>query len=131
MKNLLFALTVGFAAASTAEEASQRLFLFVGEPNAAAWKLLIDNPQNRQQAAERITERLGGKVLSYHFGLGNGKNYIIVSLPDDNTLVQAMYVARLGDNLLKSYTVTELLTGEQMAASLKRVQSVKKADELP
>ncbi len=116
--------------ATTVRAEGARLFLFVGEPNNRAWRTLIDNPQDREAAVSKAVARLGGKILSYHFGLGDGRNYVIVQLPDDNTLIQAMYVARFGDDLLKSYTMTELLSSADMAKALKRVEEVKAAEQI-
>ncbi len=111
-------------------EPERRLFLFVGEPNAKAWRILIDDPQDRQVAASVAVAKLGGEILSYHFGLGDGKNYIIASLPDDPALIQALYLVRLGDDLLKNYQMTELLTSKQMANALVRVKDVKAVDDI-
>jgi len=108
----------------------QRIFLFVGEPNASAWKFLIDNPSDREAVMGKALKKLGGEILSYHWGLGNGKNYITISLPDDKTLIQATYVTRLGDGLLISDECIELLTSKEMVEALGRVKEVKAADDL-
>jgi uncharacterized protein with GYD domain len=105
-----------------------RQFLFIGEPNAAAWKWMVENPQDREAAMAKPIEKLGGRMLSYYWGIGNGRNYITVALPDDPELIQATYVARLGDGLLVSYEMIELMTSADMAAALKRVSEVKRAE---
>ncbi|MDG1231172.1 MAG: hypothetical protein P8P91_02820 [Pseudomonadales bacterium] len=137
MPKTLFVLVLGlllwspqYGVAAEGVDSKQRLFMFVSEPNAKAWRFLIDNPQDRQANASAAIAKLGGKILSYYFGLGNGRNYIIVSLPDDKTLIQAVYVTRLGDDFLNSYTVTELLTSSEMAEALSRVAEVKKVDDI-
>lgn len=63
---------------------------------------------------------IGGKVLSYYFGLGDGKNYITVQLPDDNEVIQAVYVMRLPSGLLNSYQIIELMPSDQMSAALRK-----------
>lgn len=65
-------------------------------------------------------EAVGGKVLSYYFGLGDGKNYITVQLPDDNEVIQAVYMMRLPTGLLNSYHIIELMPSDQMSEALKR-----------
>jgi len=107
-----------------------RHFMFIGEPNAAAWQYLIDNPEDREAVMGKALKKLGGEILSYHWGLGNGKNYITMSLPDDKALIQATYVTRLGDGLLISYECIELLTSKEMVEALGRVKEVKAADDL-
>jgi uncharacterized protein with GYD domain len=97
-----------------------RYFMFIGEPNATAWEYLMENPDDRRVAVEESFKALGGEVLSYYFGLGNGKNYITVTIPNDNELIQAIYLMRLPSGLLKSYEVLELMPSEQMSEALKR-----------
>ncbi|MGI9199408.1 MAG: GYD domain-containing protein [Woeseiaceae bacterium] len=97
-----------------------RYFLFVGEPNAAAWKYLMENPADREKEVAASMEAIGGKILSYYFGLGDGKNYITVQLPNDNEVIQAVYLMRLPSGLLNSYKVTELMPSAQMSEALKR-----------
>jgi uncharacterized protein with GYD domain len=115
---LLFVL----ATTASAGEREPRHFLFIGEPNAAAWKFLMANPADRQQEVQAAMAAIGGKVLSYYFGLGDGKNYITVQLPDDNEVIQAVYLMRLPSGLLNSYQVIELMPSEQMVAALRKSQ---------
>lgn len=105
---------------SYADDKDKRYFLFVGEPTAAAWKYLINNPQDREDKVKVAMRKLGGEVLSYYFGLGDGKNYIMVTLPNDNISIQALYLMRLPTGLLKSYNITEMMPSAQMAKALKK-----------
>jgi uncharacterized protein with GYD domain len=123
---LICTMLPGFAA----ESGKVRTFLFIGEPNAAAWKFMIENPADRQKAAEKGIKKLGGKMLSYHWGVGTGRNYIILQMPDDIELIQANYLTRLGDGLLVSYTMIELMSSEAMVGALKRVPEVKAVDDI-
>ena len=92
---------------------------------------MIEHPADREAVMSKAIEQLGGKMLSYYWGLGDGKNYITIALPDDNELIQATYVSRLGDGLLVSYEAIELLTSQAMVEALKRVNDVKAVDDLP
>jgi hypothetical protein len=74
-------------------------------------------------------EALGGKVLSYYFGLGNGKNYITVQLPDDNEIIQAVYLMRLPSGLLTSYEVVELMPSKQMSGALRKAKQLIESDQ--
>jgi uncharacterized protein with GYD domain len=112
---------VTMSSAIAAEDSDDvRYFMFVGEPNAAAWKFLMENPADREKEVAAGMEAVGGKVLSYYFGLGDGKNYITVQLPDDNEIIQAVYMMRLPAGLLNSYQVIELMPSDQMSEALKR-----------
>lgn len=112
---MVLILTIGFVQAQ-----EKRTFMFVGEPNAAAWQFLMDNPQDRKEEVAKSFEKLGGKIVGYYFGLGEGKNYIICELPNDNELIQAVYLMRLPSGLLTSYQIKELMPSEQMSAALKK-----------
>jgi len=98
--------------------------MFIGEPNAVAWKYLMENPADRKMEVEAGMKALGGKILSYYFGLGDGKNYSTVQLPNDNELIQAIYLMRLPSGLLNSYKIIELMPSEQMSKALKKSQSL-------
>jgi uncharacterized protein with GYD domain len=103
---------------------SLRYFMFIGEPNAAAWKFLMDNPQDRKAEVTGAFKALGGEVLSYYFGLGDGKNYITVTIPNDNELIQAIYLMRLPSGLLNSYQMIELMPSERMSEALKKAKQL-------
>ena len=115
---------------ASADDNEMRHFLFIGAPNAAAWKLQIDNPGDREASVRAPIEKLGGKLISYYWGVGNGRNYITVALPDDPTLIQAFYLTRLGDGLLDDYQMIELMTSADMATALERVSEVKAVDDI-
>ena len=117
----LFLVLCLFVSASTwAKSDDLRHFMFIGEPSATAWKFLIENPEDRKVQVAEAFKALGGEVISYYFGLGDGKNYITVTIPNDNELIQAIYLMRLPTGLLNSYQVIELMPSEQMTAALKR-----------
>lgn len=126
---LVLLCSAGFYSIASAEEDSPRYFLFIGEPNAAAWQYMIDNPADRKEAVEAGMAAIGGKVLSYYFGLGDGKNYITVELPDDNEVIQAVYVMRLPSGLLSSYKIIELMPSNQMSDALRRSKEFLKMEK--
>jgi hypothetical protein len=132
MKALLLGIFVALsgAVALAQESTADRTFLIVGEPNAAAWEFMIDNPGDREASMSGAIAKLGGEMLSYYWGLGDGKNYITIHMPDDPGLIQALYVTRLGDNLLSSYQMIELISSPDMAKALARVPEVKAVDDL-
>ena len=115
---LLCIFSLGFMSNNFAQE--NRTFMFIGEPNAAAWQFLMDKPGDRKEAVSDAMEALGGKIINYYFGLGDGKNYIITELPNDNELIQAMYLMRLPSGLLNSYKMIELMPSDQMSKALKK-----------
>ncbi len=125
---LLTALPVTATPNAGATEKDLRTFMFIGEPSAAAWKYLMDNPEDRKAEVAGAFKALGGEVLSYFFGLGDGKNYITVTIPNDNELIQAIYLMRLPSGLLNSYQVIELMPSEQMSEALKKSKQLIEGD---
>ena len=105
-----------------------RHFMFIGEPTAETWKYLMENPQDRKAEVAGAFEALGGEVLSYYWGLGDGRNYITVTIPNDNELIQAIYLMRLPSGLLNSYRVIELMPSEQMSEALKKSKELIEGD---
>lgn len=132
MKHLMLGvLLAGNATLATAEDTQDmRTFLFIGTSNSTAWEMQIENPGDRAASVKDGIEALGGELLSYYWGLGNGKNYITVSLPDDPTFIVAFYVSRLGDGLLNDYQMIELMSSADMAEALSRVPEIKAQDDL-
>jgi len=124
---VLLAMSGAHAQDATTE---MRTFLLIGTPNSTAWKLQIENPGDRAAAVRDGIKAVGGELLSYYWGLGNGQNYITVSLPDDPTFIQAFYLTRLGDGLLSDYQMIELMSSPDMEKALKQVKEIKKFDDL-
>ena len=60
-------------------------------------------------------------MISYFWGLADENNYITVRLPDDPDMIQALYLSRLSQGVLKDYTFIELMKSSDMVDALKRV----------
>ena len=132
MKYLISTAFLSLASTASAQDNTEnmRTFLFIAKSNTTAWEIQITNPGDRAAAVKGGIEALGGELLSYYWGLGNGKNYITVSLPDDPTFIQAFYVSRLGDGLLDDYQMIELMSSADMAEALARVPEIKAQDDM-
>jgi hypothetical protein len=52
-----------------------------------------------------------------------------VQLPDDNEIIQAVYLMRLPSGLLTSYDVVELMLSEQMSGALKKAKQLIESDQ--
>ncbi|WP_170357420.1 hypothetical protein [Ruegeria arenilitoris] len=111
---------IGVAGAAT-EQTQSRYYLGIGEPNPDAWQTMIDNPTDREKDMGAALAAMGGEMISYFWGLADGKNYITVRFPDDPGMVQAMYFSRLSQGVLKDYRFIELMTSADMVEALKRV----------
>lgn len=136
MKNIILItvllLISSLAAAVPAQAANnkQRVFLFVGKPNAATLKKIMKNPSDHEAIISKTFMKLGGEMIVYCWGLRNGKNYITVLIPDETELVQVIYTARLGNKLLDGYEAIEQISGVDMSRALKRVKENKATDDI-
>ncbi len=132
MKYLISTAFLALASTVSAQDDTEKMrtFLFIGSSNSAAWEMQIANPGDRAASVKGGIEKLGGELLSYYWGLGNGKNDFTVALPDDPTFIQAFYVSRLGDGLLEDYQMIELMSSADMATALARVPEIKAQDDL-
>jgi len=103
------------------EEQRSRYYLGIGQPSPEAWKIMIENPTDREASMGAALAGMGGEMISYFWGLADGNNYITVRLPDDPDMIQALYLSRLSQGVLKDYTFIELMTSSDMVDALKRV----------
>lgn len=117
-------------ASSAIAESGDREYLFIGQPSPEGWRWLMKNPGDRKEAAQEGIRKLGGEMLSYHWGANDGRNYIIVRLPADSETVPAMLIMRLSSGLLTSYEAIELLPSDQMPAVLKRIGDIMAVDDI-
>ena len=97
-----------------------RHFLFIGEPSADGWAYAMKNPEDRKAVVQKGFQAIGGDIVSYYWGLGDGKNYITVTIPNNNELIQAVYLMRLPSGILTSYKIIELMPSDQMSKALQR-----------
>ena len=95
-----------------------RHFLFIGEPSADGWAYAMKNPEDRKGLVQKGFQAIGGDVVSYYWGLGDGKNYITVTIPNNNALIQAIYLMRMPTGILNSYQMIELMPSDQMTKAL-------------
>jgi len=103
--------------------------MFIGQPNSAGWQVALKDPVDRKEVVSGAIKQLGGEVLSYYWGLGNGRNYITMKLPNDNELIQAIYLSRLPTGILTSYQVIELMPSDQAAEAMKKANKLISTDK--
>ena len=114
--------------ASGQQKPAMRYFLLSSRPNHKAWQVMKKNPGDRQAATAGAMKKIGCEMLGYYWGLGNGRNYIIVAVPDNNT-IQAMLVQRLSSGLLHEYEAIELVRSSDMVAMFERLTELDAADD--
>ena len=132
MRRLLLAVLPVFVLAGpvwAAEETGEvRYFMFSSRPNADAWKFMMENPGDRQAAVSGAIDKIGGRMLGYYWSLRDARNYIILALPNSET-VMAMLIQRLSSGLLHEYEAIELLRSSDMPGVFERLEELNAADK--
>lgn len=76
-------------------------------PEAVA--ALVANPQNREEVARSLIEKLGGELKGFWFTFGDYHLVQIATLPDNVSSV-ALSMAVFGGGAIKAYKTTPLLS---------------------
>ncbi len=93
---------------------------YTPESGAAQMK----NPQNRVESVGRqTTEAVGGTLIGGWYCLGEYDVMLIADVPDIESMA-AIAVAIAAGGAIKSSQTTALMTGAELAAALKKSESV-------
>ena len=87
------------------------------------WARLIDNPEDRRDAAKTYIESVGGQLHGFWYAFGSHDGYNLWEAPDDVSMA-AVALAISGGGALKSFETTVLLTVDDMLAALRRASDV-------
>jgi uncharacterized protein with GYD domain len=88
---------------------------------AEALGALTKNPEDRTEGVSALAKKMGGKLVSLHFTMGDQDVVGIVEAPDD-TSAMAITLAVAAPGHLKSTKTTRLYTSAEMMAALKKAQ---------
>jgi uncharacterized protein with GYD domain len=98
-------------------------YLIQATYTADARKSLIAHPEDRVSGVAALMERLGGKLESFYFSLGEFDVAAIADLPDD-VAAAAGALAVTGAGHLAAYRTTKLLTNDEMMAAMKKAHGL-------
>src|SRR5215218_10752787 len=87
------------------------------------WARLINNPEDRRQAAQTYIESVGGKLHGFWYAFGPQDGFTRWEAPD-NAAMASVALAISGGGALSSFETTVLLTVEQTMDALGRAQAV-------
>ena len=116
-------LCLSLTVAAQAEEPRMKYFLMIAEPNADAWKGVIESGGDMAVPARRAIEALGGKLVSYYIGVAESKNYGIVAFPDSYDTAKIIYL-RAAQGLMKSMEFVEVIPSDQAVALFEEVKTL-------
>lgn len=90
----------------------------------ATWEKLIQNPEDRREAAKQYIESVGGKLHGFWYAFGDHDGYNLWEAPD-NVSMAATALAIGAGGALSSIQTTVLLSVEDTLAALKKASSIR------
>lgn len=88
------------------------------------WTRLIDNPEDRRNAAREYIESVGGTLHGFWYGFGTHDGYNLWEAPD-NVSMAAVALAIGGGGALSSFETTVLLTIEETIEALGKAKEIR------
>jgi uncharacterized protein with GYD domain len=87
------------------------------------WAKLLQNPEDRRDAARAYIEQVGGKLHGFWYGFGQYDGYAIYEAPD-NASMAANALAIVAGGALASMETTPLLTVEETLEALAKGKDI-------
>src|SRR3954471_18771528 len=88
------------------------IFITQGRYSRDAIKGMIANPEDRAEAATKLFEAAGGKLLAYYVTLGEYDWMTICEFPDHQSASASMVAAAASGGVTDVRTTTAMTTGE-------------------
>ncbi len=87
------------------------------------WARMIQNPEDRREAARSYIESVGGKLHGFWYAFGEHDGWNLWEAPD-NVSMAAVALAIGAGGALRSFETTVLLSVEELIAALGKAKSV-------
>jgi uncharacterized protein with GYD domain len=87
------------------------------------WARLIQNPEDRRDAARTYIEKVGGSLQGFWYAFGEHDGYAIFEAPD-NVSMAGVVLAIAGGGALASVETTVLMTVEETLEALGKASDI-------
>jgi uncharacterized protein with GYD domain len=87
------------------------------------WARLIQNPEDRRDAARAYIEQVGGTLHGFWYGFGKYDGYAIYEAPDNSSAAGAILAIAAG-GALASVETTVLMTVEETLDALRKSKDI-------
>ena len=84
-----------------------------------AWAALTQNPEDRSEVFSRLTETMGGRLLSLYYTFGEYDVLVIYEAPDESTAA-AIVLAAVSPGHLGRVKTTVLLSAEEGVDAMRK-----------
>jgi uncharacterized protein with GYD domain len=91
--------------------------------NGSGVKALVEHPQNREDAARKGIESLGGKLHAFYFAFG-AYDLVLISEFPDNATAAATAMAVGSSGLFSKFETTVLMTTAESMAAMNKAKSI-------
>ncbi|MGB3313356.1 MAG: GYD domain-containing protein [Albidovulum sp.] len=91
-------------------------YLFTGRYSTDALKAMVAKPQDREAAARKLIEGIGGKLHHLFFAFGDEDIYALIEAPDDRTMAAGALVVGASGTMSGGRTIKLMTSGEAMEA---------------
>ena len=88
---------------------------------AEAWAALTSNPTDRSTAVKALAEKLGGRLVSFYFTMGEYDGVVILEAPDDTTAM-ATALAAVAPGHLRTTRTTRLIPPSEALEAMRKAQ---------
>ena len=87
------------------------------------WSRLLQNPEDRREAARAYIEQVGGALQGFWYGFGEHDGYAIFEAPD-NVSMAGVVLAVAAGGAVTSVETTVLMTVEETLEALAKGKSI-------
>jgi uncharacterized protein with GYD domain len=87
------------------------------------WARLMNNPEDRRQAAQSYIESVGGKLHGFWYAFGSHDGYTLWEAPD-NVSMAAVALAISGGGALSSLETTVLMSVDETMDALRQAEQI-------
>jgi uncharacterized protein with GYD domain len=87
------------------------------------WSKLMQNPEDRRDAARAYIEQVGGALHGFWYGFGEYDGYAILEAPDNVSVAGAVLAITAG-GALASVETTVLMTVEETLEALAKAKGI-------
>ena len=95
------------------------LYMTQGAYTADAWRAMVQNPENREDALRGLLGQLGGRLQALYHTFGEYDVLAIFEAPDETTAT-AVVLAAVSAGHLKAVKTTPILTAQQAMEAMRK-----------
>lgn len=89
---------------------------------ADAWKALVKKPEDRSAVFAEHAEKLGGRMISLHYCMGEYDGVVIYEAPDQATAAAIVFTA-ISPGHLKATRTTSLMTVDEAMEAMRKANA--------